>query len=208
MIEMTNFDELEKEQKQEKAIQSVAQTSDKSIADVSLKDVKFRLDSNQTYEQQAKDVVNVMATVKAVEDEATVQALAKGKQDELIGEQQSKVKKTQKDFIDAQTEVQKAEYDSNKALFDTFNIISHLPKWLQMIVVPLLTPFYLIGVLVIKVPCGFVRMLIDGIDGIICRYEKADERTRPRIKVTVWIILGIVIASAIALGILGGLKII
>lgn len=207
MIEMTDFDKLKKEQEQEKAVQ-VANTTDKSIADVSLKDVKFKLDSNQTYEQQAKDVVNAMATAKAVEDEATVQALAKGKQDELIGEQQSKVKKTQKDFIDAQTEVQKAEYDSNKALFDTFNIISHLPKWLQMIVVPLLTPFYLIGVLVIKVPCGFVRMLIDGIDGIICRYEKADERTRPRIKVTVWVILGIAIATAITLGILGGLKII
>lgn len=211
-IEMIDFDKLEQEQAEakakEKTIQSVAQTSDKSIADVSLKDVKFRLNTNQTYEEQAKDVVNVIATVKAVEDEATVQALAKGKQDELIGEQQSKVKKTQKDFINAQTEVQKAEYDSNKALFDTFNIISHLPKWLQMIVVPLLTPFYLIGVLVIKVPCGFVRMLIDGIDGIICRYEKADERTRPRIKVTVWIILGIATATAITLGILGGLKII
>jgi hypothetical protein len=211
-IEMIDFDKLEQEQAEakakEKAIQSVAQTSDKSIADVSLKDVKFRLNTNQTYEEQAKDVVNVIATVKAVEDEATVQALAKGKQDELIGEQQSKVKKTQKDFINAQTEVQKAEYDSNKALFDTFNIISHLPKWLQMIVVPLLTPFYLIGVLVIKVPCGFVRMLIDGVDGIICRYEKADERTRPRIKVTIWIIFGIAIATAITLGILGGLKII
>lgn len=211
-IEMIDFDKLEQEQAEakakEKTIQSVVQTSDKSIADVSLKDVKFRLNTNQTYEEQAKDVVNVIATVKAVEDEATVQALAKGKQDELIGEQQSKVKKTQKDFINAQTEVQKAEYDSNKALFDTFNIISHLPKWLQMIVVPLLTPFYLVGVLVIKVPCGFVRMLIDGVDGIICRYEKADERTRPRIKVTVWIIFGLLVAGAITLGVLGGLKII
>lgn len=210
-IEMIDFDKLEQEQAEakakEKAIQ-VADTTDKPIADVSLKDVKFRLNTNQTYEEQAKDVVNVIATVKAVEDEATVQALAKGKQDELIGEQQSKVKKTQKDFINAQTEVQKAEYDSNKALFDTFNIISHLPKWLQMIVVPLLTPFYLIGVLVIKVPCGFVRMLIDGVDGIICRYEKADERTRPRIKVTVWIIFGLAVATAITLGVLGGLKII
>ena len=37
MVEMTNFDELEKEQKQEKVIQSVAQTSDKLIADISLK---------------------------------------------------------------------------------------------------------------------------------------------------------------------------
>ena len=208
MIEMINFDEPEKEQKQEKAIQSVAQTSDKSIADVSLKDVKFKLNTNQTYEEQAKDVVNAMATAKAVEDEATVQALAKGKQDELIGEQQAKITKTKKDLKDSETELQKSEFDSNKTLFDTFNIVSHLPKWLQMIVVPLLTPFYLIGVLVIKVPCGFVRMLIDGIDGIICRYEKADERTRPRIKVAVWVIFGLATAGAITLGVLSGLKII
>lgn len=208
-IEMIDFDKLEREQAEakEKAIQ-VADTTDKPIADVSLKDVKFKLNTNQTYEEQAKDVVNAMATAKAVEDEATVQALAKGKQDELIGEQQAKITKTKKDLKDSETELQKSEFDSNKTLFDTFNIVSHLPKWLQMIVVPLLTPFYLIGVLVIKVPCGFVRMLIDGIDGIICRYEKADERTRPRIKVTVWIIFGLLVAGAITLGVLGGLKII
>ena len=208
MIEMTNFDELEKEQKQEKAIQSAVQTSDKSIADVSLKDVKFRLNTNQSYEEQAKDAANAMAVAQAVQDETTINALAKGKQDELIGEQQAKITKTKKDLKDSETELQKSEFDSNKTLFDTFNIVSHLPKWLQMIVVPLLTPFYLIGVLVIKVPCGFVRMLIDGIDGIICRYEKADERTRPRIKVTVWIIFGLLVAGAITLGVLGGLKII
>ena len=210
-IEMIDFDKLEREQAeakaQEKAMQ-VADTTDKPIADVSLKDVKFKLNTDQSYEAQAKDVVNAMATAKAVEDEATVQALAKGKQDELIGEQQAKITKTKKDLKDSETELQKSEFDSNKTLFDTFNIVSHLPKWLQMIVVPLLTPFYIIGVLVIKVPCGFVRMLIDGIDGIICRYEKADERTRPRIKVTVWIIFGLVVAGAIALGVLGGLKII
>ena len=34
---MTNFDEIEKEQKQEKVIQSVAQIYDKSIIDVSSK---------------------------------------------------------------------------------------------------------------------------------------------------------------------------
>lgn len=175
---------------------------------MSLKDVKFKLNSDLTYEQQAKDVVNAMATAKAVEDETTVEALAKGKQDELIGEQQAKITKTKKDLKDSETELQKAEYDSNKVFFDTYNITSHLPKWLQMIVVPLLTPFYLIGVLVIKVPCGFVRMLIDGIDGIICRYEKADERTRPRIKVAVWVIFGLATAGAITLGVLGGLKII
>ena len=211
MIELTDFDELKKEQEdkqeQENAV-ALTNMMDKSIADVSLSDVHFKLNTTQSYEEQAKDVVNAMATAKAVKDQNTVDALAKGKQDELIGEQQAKIKKTQRDLKDSETELQKAEFDSNKTLFDTFNIVSHLPKWLQMIVVPLLTPFYLIGVLVIKVPCGFVRMLIDGIDGIICRYEKADERTRPRIKVTVWIIFGLIVAASITLGVLAGLKII
>lgn len=207
MIEMTDFDELKEKQEQEKAL-AVQSETEKSIADISLKDIHFKVDSDKSYEEQAKDVVGAMATAKAVQDQSTIDALAKGKQDELIGEQQSKVEQKKAEFIEAKTDTQKAEYNSNEALFRTFTILSHLPKWLQTIVVPLLTPFYIIGILIINVPCGFVRMLIDAIDGIICRYEKADERTRPRIKVTVWIILGIAIAAAIALGILGGLKII
>ena len=207
MIEMTNFDEIEKEQEQKKAL-AVQSETEKSIADISLKDIHFKVDSDKSYEEQAKDVVGAMATAKAVQDQSTIEALAKGKQDELIGEQQSKVEQKKAEFIEAKTDTQKAEYNSNEALFRTFTILSHLPKWLQTIVVPLLTPFYIIGILIINVPCGFVRMLIDAIDGIVCRYEKADERTRPRIKVTVWIILGVAIAATIALGILGGLKII
>lgn len=209
MIEMTNFDELEKEQKQkqETAVQ-VANTTEKSIADVTLKDVHFKLNTDKTYEEQAEDVVGAMATAKAVEDKGTVDALASAKQSELIDKQYTKVKQAKKQSIEAETEIQKAEWDTYKVLFDTFNINSHLPKWLQRIVVSILTPFYLVFVLAIKVPCGFVRMLIDGIDGIICRYERADERTRPRIKVTVWIIFALVVVSAVVLGTLGGLKII
>ena len=207
MIEMTNFDEIEKEQEQKKAL-AVQSETEKSIADISLKDIHFKVDSDKSYEEQAKDVVGAMATAKAVQDQSTIEALAKGKQDELIGEQQSKVEQKKAEFIEAKTDTQKAEYNSNEALFRTFTILSHLPKWLQTIVVPLLTPFYIIGILIINVPCGFVRMLIDAIDGIVCRYEKADERTRPRIKVTVWIVLGVAIAATIALAILGGLKII
>lgn len=209
MIEFTNFDELEEkqEQAQEKAVQ-VANTTEKSIADVTLKDVHFKLNTDKTYEEQAEDVVGAMATAKAVEDKGTVDALASAKQSELIDKQYTKVKQAKKQSIEAETEIQKAEWDTYKVLFDTFNINSHLPKWLQKIVVSILTPFYLVFVLAIKVPCGFVRMLIDGIDGIICRYERADERTRPRIKVTVWIIFALIVVSAVVLGTLGGLKII
>ena len=103
MIEMTNFDELEKEQKQEKAV-AVSDMSEKSMADVSLKDVHFKLNTEQTYEQQAKDVVNAKAIADAVQDDNFIGVLAKGKQNELIGEQQAKITKTKKDLKDSETE--------------------------------------------------------------------------------------------------------
>lgn len=104
MIEMTNFDELEKEQeqKQETAVQ-VANTTEKSIADVTLKDVHFKLNTDKTYEEQAEYVVGVMATVKAVEDKDTVDALASAKQSELIDKQYTKVKQAKKQSIEAET---------------------------------------------------------------------------------------------------------
>ena len=60
-IEMIDFDKLEQEQAEAKAKEkavAVSDMSEKSMADVSLKDVHFKLNTEQTYEQQAKDVVN------------------------------------------------------------------------------------------------------------------------------------------------------
>ncbi len=205
MLELTDFDELQQEQGERKELSS---TSEKSIADVTLSDVHFKLNTDKTYEEQAKDVVNAMATAEAIKDDKTVATLAEGKRQEIIGEQSVKVTKTQQQANDAKTDLAKSEYSANETVLKTFMVFSHLPKWLQNIVMGFLTPFYLLFVLIVNVPCGFVKMLIDGIDGIICRYERADERTRPRIKVTVWIIFGFALALTIALGVLGGLNII
>ena len=74
MIEVIDFDELKKkqeqkaEQEQEKAV-ALTDMTDKSIADVSLSDIHFKLNTTQSYEEQAKDVVNAMATAKAVKDQ-------------------------------------------------------------------------------------------------------------------------------------------
>lgn len=204
MLELTDFDKLEEQTQEEQR----ALTLDKSIADVTLNDVHFKVNTERTYEEQAKDVVNAMAIAKAVGKEETVEALAEGKKQELIGEQVVKVTQTQQHANDAKTELAKSEYSANETVLKTFMVFSHLPKWLQNIVMGFLTPFYLIFVLVVNVPCGFVKMLIDGIDGIICRYEKADEHTRPRIKVTVIILFVLAVLAITALTTLSALKII
>lgn len=215
MIELTNFDNIG-ESVQEKcetstennAIIAQDETTAKAISDVTLADVKYRVNSNLTYEEQAEDVVNAMAIVNAVDDEDTRQALATGKKSELIDKQNAKVKKAKKDVIEAETEIQRAEYESKTILFDTFNITSQLPQWLQKVLEPILGFFYTLFVLVIKVPCGFARMLVDGIDGVLVRYEKKDETTKPKIKVTVIILFVVAALAVTALSVLGGFGII
>lgn len=202
MLELTDFDKLEKQEEQK------ALTLDKSIADVTLNDVHFKVNTERSFEEQATDVVSAMAIARAVGKEETVEALAEGKKQELIGEQTVKVTKTQQHANDAKTELAKSEYSANETVLKTFMVFSHLPKWLQNIVMGFLTPFYLIFVLIVNVPCGFVKMLIDGIDGIICRYEKADERTRPRIKVTVIILFVLAVLAITAITTLSALEII
>lgn len=208
MVEIVDFDKIEYNQEEQKTALVKSETTEKSIADVTLSDVHFKVDSNATYEEQAEDVVNAMTIVKAVEDEGTRQALATGKQSELIGKQQAKIKKAQRDVVNAETEIQEAQYDNKKILFDTFNITAHLPRWLQLGVEPILGFFFVIFVLITKVPCGLMRMIIDGIDSVIVRYEKKDEQTKPKIKVTVIILIVLVVLGITAISVLKGLGII
>ena len=208
MVEIVDFDKIEQEQEIAKNALVQAETTEKSIADVTLSDVHFKVDSTATYEEQAEDVVNAMTIVKAVEDEGTRQALATGKQSELIGKQQAKIKKAQKEVVEAETNIQEAQYDNKKILFDTFNITAHLPRGLQIVVEPILAFFFIIFMIITKVPCGFARMLIDGIDSVLVRYEKKDEQTKPKIKVTVIIIIVLGGLGVTAIGVLKGLNII
>lgn len=216
MIDMIDFDKIENKAEESECKEETPTTNaivghkftEKSISDVSLSDVHYRVDGTKSYEEQTEDVVGAMTIVKAVGDEGTMQALATGKQSELIDKQQARVKKAQKEVIDAETEIQQAKFENRTLLFDTFNITAHLPKWLQAVIEPILGFFYILFVIVVKVPCGLVRMLIDGIDAVLVRYEKKDEQTKPKIKVTVIILIVLVVVMAVTLGTLYGLKII
>ena len=69
-------------------------------------------------------------------------------------------------------------------------------------------PFYILFVIVIGIPTGFVRFLIDCVDGILIRYDSTEEKRRPKIKVTVWVILSLIIVAAVCLTTLACLHII
>ena len=179
-----------------------------SLGDLTVDKVKFKLDTAKGYEEQATDVAMAMATAKAVQDETTTEMLSGAKKTELISSATEKVKKAQKGVIEAETEIQKAERESYEGILETFGFFRHLPHWLTKIIVYSLTPFFILLGFIIGIPCGFVKILIDNIDGIICKYEKAGETSKPRIKVVIWILLALIVVGAICLTVLGCLHII
>lgn len=180
----------------------------KSIDKISVADIKIKLDDNKSIESQAEDVVGAMVTASAIRDENIKSALTDKKAEELVNKANEKATKAKKVAIDAETELQKAERDLYEAVLNTFGIYKHLPRGLMKTLVWIFSPLYTIISLLIGIPCGFCKILIDNLDGIVCRYDKTGDVVKPKIKTIFWIVFALIIVGAICLTVLACLHII
>lgn len=203
VVEQESVDEIVVgEEKKETALVETESETAKAITEFSADDIKFKIDNSKSMEEQAKDVVGAMATARAVQDEETVDKLTQEKTEELVADAQAKRKEAESRNINAETGKQEANRGKYEAVLESFGIKKHLPLWLLYLLVGLLSPIYVIFCIVIGVPCGVVKILIDNIDNILVRYEKVESGNRPKIKVTVWILIALVGAAIVALTVL------
>lgn len=170
----------------------------KPINDVTLNDIKIKLSSEKNYSEQALDIIDAMATASAVKDEKTAQALTEKKSKELRAIADSKLKQAKTNTINAETDKQEAKRKQHESVLSTFGIKSQLPAYLRIILLILLTVPYIIFTLIIGLPCGVLKLLIDNIDNVIVRYETVDVKNKPKIKVTVWILFILAALAGIA----------
>lgn len=169
----------------------------KELGKVNINDICFTVDKSKSFEQQAEDIVAAMATAAAINDENTTKDITAKKSEELIAKAQEKEINAETNRIKAETERQEAIRGKNEAVLETFGIKKQLPKWLLQIMVVMFSPIYILLTIIIGVPCGVVKVLIDNIDNILVRYESAEDTNRPKIKIAVWIILTLgVLATA------------
>lgn len=209
---MENHDELEqiKSEIENKKLELALQEEEKkkSIDKISVADIKIKLDDNKSIESQAEDVVGAMVTASAITDENIKSALTDKKAEELVNKANEKATKAKKVAIDAETELQKAERDLYEAVLNTFGIYKHLPRGLMKTLVWIFSPLYTIISLLIGIPCGFCKILIDNLDGIVCRYDKTGDVVKPKIKTIFWIVFALIIVGSICLTVLACLHII
>ena len=186
----------------------IATTEEKSLSDLKVEDIKVTLDKNKNYEEQAETIAGAMSVVGALNDDETRQDLIDKKGEELKAKAESKVNTAKAQAKEAETKEQKAERTLYEAVLETFGIYKHLPRWLMKIVVGLLTPFYLLLVIIIGIPTGAVKFLVDCLDGIFVRYEAIEQQTKPRVKVITWVTVSIAVVTGICLTVLAILHII
>lgn len=209
---MDNNEELAKIQSEieNKKLELALQEEDKkkSIDKISVGDIKIKLDDKKSIESQAEDVVGAMVTASAINDEKVKETLTNKKAEELVNRAEEKASKAKTQSINAETELQKAERDLYEAVLNTFGIYKHLPRGLMKTLVWIFSPLFVIISLLIGIPCGFVKIIIDNLDGIICRYDKTGDGVKPKIKIVFWVILGLLVVGAICLTVLACLHII
>lgn len=170
----------------------------KALGEISVNDIEMTLDKTKSYEEQAEDVVGAMATARAVSDEKVAQELSEKKAEELKAKASQKAKQAVTDDINAETEKQEATRKLYEAVLETFGVKKHLPQWLMRTMVFIFTPIYIILSLIIGIPCGCAKTIIDNVDNIICRYESAAQTSKPKIKVTIWVLLVLLILATAA----------
>lgn len=209
---MDSSSELEKIQSEieNKKLELALQEEEKkkSIDEISVSDIKIKLDDHKSIESQAEDVVGAMVTASAINDNKVKEALTNKKAEELVNRAEEKASKAKTQSINAETELQKAERDLYEAVLNTFGIYKHLPRGLMKALVWIFSPLFVVISLLIGIPCGFVKIIIDNLDGIVCRYDKTGDGVKPKIKVIFWIILGLLVVGAICLTVLACLHII
>lgn len=209
---MDSNDELEKIQSEieNRKLELALQEEDKkkSIDQISVSDIKIKLDDSKSIESQAEDVVGAMVTASAINDDKIKTALTDKKAEELVNRAEEKASRAKTQSINAETELQKAERDLYEAVLNTFGIYKHLPRGLMKTLVWIFSPLFVIISLLIGIPCGFVKIIIDNLDGIICRYDKTGDGVKPKIKIVFWVILGLLVVGAICLTVLACLHII
>lgn len=203
---MENFNEDEEldrieKLKIERAV-ALSHQNEKSLSEVKLEDIKFKLDTNQSLEAQAEDVAGALSVAGALQKEETKEELVSNMSEQLVNKAKAKASEAKAKATEAQTEVQKAEQELYQAVLESFGIFKHLPGWLMKLVTVIFSPVYLAMCFIVGTPCALVKIIIENIDGILCRYDKVGNTIKPKIRTVFWIVLVLLVVGAICLTVL------
>ena len=187
------------ETKEEATVSEPLGQEEKSLQDVSISNLKVKLDETQSFEEQAETIASAMTVASAVQDEGTRQTLIDAKSEELKIKAKTKVTEKQAEATNAVTKKQKSEREKFSTILETFGIYRHLPRVFLYPMLVILHIVYGLFVLAIGIPTGAIKYTVDCLDGIFIRYDEVEDKRKPKVKIFSWIFLGFVVLIIVCL---------
>lgn len=149
-----------------------------SIIDTEVPKLKVELDKDKTYTEQAKDLVGVMATQKAIEDEDLVKDITEAKKEELRTGADANLKEEQAKAKTAEKTLQEANYGVYEGVATYAGVKKPLPKRMQRVLFNILSFFQIVVLILVGTPTSIINILADCVDSIFKKLSSIAKSAR------------------------------
>lgn len=149
-----------------------------SIIDTEVPKLKVELDKDKTYTEQAKDLVGVMATQKAIEDEDLVKDITEAKKEELRTGADANLKEEQAKAKTAEKTLQEANYGVYEGVATYAGVKKPLPKGMQRVLFSILSFFQIVVLILVGTPTSIINILADCVDSIFKKLSSIAKSAR------------------------------
>lgn len=202
------MDELEKSirEKAKAVVEAHEKPTEQSAVDVFNQKLEFRFDTTKPPEEQAKDIIGVKATAKAIEDEDLTKGVTDRKKAEILNHADAHLKKEEAENKKADILLQEANYGVYNGVATYAGIKKPLPQKMQKILFTILSAFQLLFLIAVGFPISVVNILLDSVDSVIEKMGKVTFSARIIVLVAIigfvgWIIFLIIRSLLISKGI-------
>ena len=178
MDDIEKIKEKVEESKKAESTEIAERKEDNPVATVNIPKIEFEIDTKKSYSEQAKDVVGVMATQKALQDEGLVKDITEKKKDELKENADKTLKEEKVKGKNAETELQKANYGVYEGVATYAGIKKPLPNLMQKILFTILSILQTLWLIVFGTGTSIINITLDCLNGIITKLSEVAKAAR------------------------------
>ncbi len=174
------MDEMERAIR-EKAMEIVEQhenRQEKNAVEAFKQQVDFKIDCTKSYEEQAKDLIGVKATEKAIQDEDLTKGVTDRKKAEILNHADAHLKQEEAENKKADISLQEANYGVYEGVATYAGIKKPLPQKMQNILFPILGVVQIIILLFLGIPTSLICIISDEVESVITKLGSLAKASR------------------------------
>ena len=186
------MDELEKTIREAamQVVEAQGNAGAPSAVDILTQKLELKIDPTQPPEEQAKSIIDVRATAKAIEDEDLTRGVTDRKKAEILNHADAHLKQEEAQNRNADIKLQEANYGVYEGVATYAGIKKPLPQKMQSILFAILSAVQTILLIAFGIPISIINIIADGVDSIVKKLGNITRSAR-------WIVLIALVAGVV-----------